>query len=132
MTNRYSFRSLLSIAHGIFYLVTGVWPLLDLRTFQAVTGPKTDRWLVKTVGVLIAVVGSVLVLAGLRREETDEIPVLAIGSAAGLAAIDGIYVARRRISPIYLLDAAAEIALVAAWVGARFLDRSTTTEETQE
>lgn len=36
-------------------------------------------------------------------------------SAAGLSLIDLVFVARRRISPVYLLDAAAEAALVAAW-----------------
>jgi hypothetical protein len=30
-----------------FYFGSGVWPLLSMRTF--VTGPKTDKWLVKTV-----------------------------------------------------------------------------------
>ena len=38
-----------------------------------------------------------------------------MGSAAGLALIDVIFVARRRISPIYLADAAAETALLVAW-----------------
>ena len=36
-------------------------------------------------------------------------------SAAGLGLIDVIFVARGRISPVYLLDAAAEAALVVAW-----------------
>jgi hypothetical protein len=40
---------------------------------------------------------------------------VAAGSAAALATIDVVYVAKRRISPVYLLDAIAEIALVAAW-----------------
>jgi hypothetical protein len=35
--------------------MTGLWPLVSIGTFQQVTGPKTDLWLVKTVGVLIAV-----------------------------------------------------------------------------
>jgi hypothetical protein len=31
-------------------------------------------------------------------------------------AIDCYYVARRRISPVYLLDAVAEAGIVAAWI----------------
>lgn len=110
--------NILAVGQGIYYLITGVWPLLDIETFQMVTGPKRDRWLVKTVGVLISVIGGVLLLAGFRGDETEEMSLLAIGSAAGLAAIDGVYVARQRISPIYLLDAAAEVALIAAWFAA--------------
>jgi hypothetical protein len=40
---------------------------------------------------------------------------LATDSAAGLTAIDIVYVAKRRISPIYLPDAALEAAIVACW-----------------
>ncbi len=116
MKKQSSSGSRLAIGQGIFYLVTGIWPLLNMQTFQMVTGPKADRWLVKTVGVLISVVGGVLLLAGVRRDTSPEVPILATGSALGLAAIDAIYVARKRISPIYLLDSAAEIALVLAWL----------------
>src|SRR5919204_5012298 len=108
-------RAVLAIGQGLYYLATGVWALVSIRSFEAVTGPKTDRWLVKTVGVLVSVIGVVLALAGWRRRVDPEPALLAAGSAAGLAAIDTVYAAKGRISKIYLLDAAAEVALVAAW-----------------
>jgi hypothetical protein len=40
---------------------------------------------------------------------------LAVGSAVGLGAVDVVYAAKGRISPIYLLDALLEAALLAAW-----------------
>jgi hypothetical protein len=106
---------LLARLQAIFYIVTGVWPFVSIRSFEAVTGPKVDRWLVKTVGALVAVIGSALALASRRRQFAPEIVVVAAGSAAALATIDTVYVAKRRISPVYLLDAVAEIALVAGW-----------------
>lgn len=105
----------LSWGQGIYYLVTGLWPLFSMRTFEAVTGPKADKWLVKTVGVLVGIVGAVLMLAARRRHLAPEPVLLAAGSAAGLAAIDTVYATRGRISKVYLLDAAVEIAIVAAW-----------------
>ena len=105
----------LALAQGAFYVATGVWPLVSVRTFEAVTGPKVDRWLVKTVGALVTVVGGVLVAAGSQRRVTPEIALLAAGSAAVLASIDAVYVAKGRISPVYLLDAAVELPLAAAW-----------------
>lgn len=105
----------LAVAQGAFYLATGVWPLLHMRSFEAVTGEKTDDWLVETVGALLTVGGAVMMLAGLRRRVTPEIALLAAGSAAALTAIDVIYTARRVIRPVYLLDAAAEVGLIAAW-----------------
>ncbi|HEV2148971.1 MAG TPA: hypothetical protein VGR37_16315 [Longimicrobiaceae bacterium] len=103
------------VAQGLFYAATGVWSIVDADSFQAVTGPKTDVWLVKTVGALVTAVGGALAYAGARGRTTPELALVGAGCAAALAAVDGVYVARRRIPPVYLLDAAAEMALVAAW-----------------
>jgi hypothetical protein len=81
-----------------------------------VTGPKTDLWLVKTVGVLVAVIGATLAFGASRRRPGVELEVLAAGSAAGLAGIDTVYAMKRRISRIYLLDAVVEALLVVSWI----------------
>ena len=105
--------SSLSRAHGVFNVVTGVWPLLHMRSFEAVSGPKAERWLVRTVAGLMAVNGMVQLtsdeqaLGASRR--------LGIGAALWLAAIDLRYASTGRISKVYLLDAAVELAWVAAW-----------------
>jgi hypothetical protein len=106
----------LLLTQGLYYLLTGIWALVSIRTFQMVTGPKTDVWLVKTVGVLVTVIGSVLVLARQNKQAGPEIAVLAGGSAIGLAGIDLVYVVRGRISVIYLADALLELLLAAGWL----------------
>jgi hypothetical protein len=108
----------LAVAQGAFYVATGVWPILHMRSFEAVTGEKTDDWLVKTVGALIAVGGAVMMTAGMRRRVTPEIAMLAAGSAAALAAVDVIYNQKGVIPNVYLLDAVAEAGLIGAWAGA--------------
>ena len=105
-------KNTLAIAQGAYYVATGIWPLVSIGTFQQVTGPKRDLWLVKTVGTVVAVCGGVMMMAGLRRNTTPEIATLAAASAAGLAAVDINYSARGRISKIYLLDAVLELGLV--------------------
>jgi 4-amino-4-deoxy-L-arabinose transferase-like glycosyltransferase len=98
------------------YILTGLWPLLHMPSFEAVTGPKTDDWLVHTVGLLLAVVGAVLV-AALRRREIDRLFVgLAIGTALALAGIELVYVVNETISCIYLLDTAIELTFAALLV----------------
>jgi hypothetical protein len=125
-------RAALALGQGIYYFASGVWPLLSMRTFEAVTGPKTDRWLVKTVGVLVSVIGAVLIFSGRRRRVTPESALLAAGSAAALGAVDTIYATRGRISKIYLLDAVAEAALIAAWaVDALAASRAASPERSQ-
>lgn len=108
----------LALAQGLYYASTGVWALADSQSFQAVTGPKVDVWLVKTVGVLVTAIGGALGCAGWSRRVTPEVRLLAVGSALGLAGIDVVYVAKGRISRIYLLDAAVELGLAAAWAAA--------------
>lgn len=109
---------LLARLMGRFYLLTGVWPLLHIRSFEWVTGPKTDRWLVKTVGALVSATGLALLLAARRQRVPTDVAVLAMANAASLATIDVVYVAKKRIRPVYLLDAVVEVALLAAWARA--------------
>jgi hypothetical protein len=106
-----------------FYVGTGVWPLLHRRSFEWLTGPKTDFWLAQTVGLTVAAIGIGLAQSVARqRAVPPELRTIAATSAAGLALVDLSFVARGRISKIYLADAAAEVALVAGWLLAR--DRS--------
>jgi hypothetical protein len=104
-----------ALAQGVFYTTTGIWPVLHIGSFQAVTGRKRDLWLVKTAGLLIASIGAALSAAALRGEVPAEVPLLGATSAASLASIDLVYASRRVIGPVYLLDALGEIGLVLAW-----------------
>jgi energy-converting hydrogenase Eha subunit E len=110
---------------GVFYTVSGIWPLVDIDSFQFVTGPKVDLWLVRTVGLLLAVVGLALLRAARRRHVSADLIFVAAGQALALAVIDVVYVTAGRISPIYLLDALAELVLVVGWI---LLGRGTSEE----
>jgi hypothetical protein len=99
---------------GLYYLITGVWPLVSLDTFLAVTGPKTDLWLVQTVGGLVTAAGAALLVAAWRGPSAEAI-VLAVGYILALTVVDVIYVGRRVVPPVYLLDALAEVILLAGW-----------------
>ncbi|HEX8683248.1 MAG TPA: hypothetical protein VF707_13095 [Ardenticatenaceae bacterium] len=110
--------TLVALVQAVVYIATGIWPFASMRTFLLVTGPKVDLWLVKTVGALVTVIGAVIGLAGIRRQRSPEVALLAIGSAATLTGIDVYYVAKRRISRVYLLDAVGETVLILAWLWA--------------
>jgi hypothetical protein len=109
---------ILLLVQGLYFLVTGIWPLVHMASFLAVTGPKTDLWLVQTVGAVLAVIGASLCTAGIqswREPVGPNVWMLAVGSAAVLTAVDVVFTAKRMIPPIYLLDAAAEVLLLIAW-----------------
>ena len=104
-----------ALVQGIYFFVTGIWPLVSMETFLKITGPKTDLWLVKTVGSILAVIGAVLILAQVNGEITASIVVLAMGSAFSLAVVEMVYVAKQVIPIIYLGDAFLELLLIAWW-----------------
>ncbi len=115
---------LVAALQGMYFLLTGLWPLIHLRSFLAVTGLKYDIWQVETVGALVTATGAGLVLAAARARVSAEIAVIAIGSAAGLAVIDTIYVLRGRISAIYLVDVILELVIIVAWIVGLWRDRA--------
>jgi hypothetical protein len=111
-------------ALAVYYLITGIWPIVSLSTFEAVTGPKTDDWLVHMVGLLAATVGAALLVASWRRSPRGEMLVLAVLAAVSFAAIDLIYALNGTISRIYLADAVIQIVILVALAGAALFERN--------
>jgi hypothetical protein len=108
----------LAAAQAVYWLASGIWPLVNMRSFEAVTGPKVDGWLVRAASALIAVIGATIGLAA-RRERIDaETALLGGASAAALATVDVAGVASGRISPFYLVDAAIELPIALGWLWA--------------
>ena len=101
---------------GWLYVVTGLWPVVHLPSFERVTGEKYDDFLVHTVGLLLFVIGAVLLRALHGARLTAELALVAAGTAASLASIDVVFFLHGRLPPIYLLDAAAELVFLAAGI----------------
>ncbi|MFB9862657.1 hypothetical protein [Rufibacter immobilis] len=110
------FRKILLMAQGGYFLLTGIWPLLHMPSFLAVTGPKNEVWLVVTVGLLILVIGATLLTAALQRQRERSPELLGFFSALSMGAVDVRYALHDVILDVYLLDAVAEFLLVLAWV----------------
>jgi cytochrome b subunit of formate dehydrogenase len=102
--------------HGGYYLLTGLWSLVSISSFQAVTGSKTDIWLVKTIGLLLTVSGLVFLYSAARRSFPVETVILAIGTALALAFIEITYGSVGHISAVNLLDAVLEVFLAGLWI----------------
>jgi hypothetical protein len=98
---------------GAYYVVTGAWAVVDRRSFESVSGAKTDYWLVRTVGLLAVAIGTALLISARRDQGSAGSVALAVGAGASFTAIDVTYVARRSISPIYLVDALTHAGIAA-------------------
>lgn len=86
-----STKTVLTI-QGLYYFLTGIWPIIHIKSFQWVTGPKVDLWLVKTVSLLIVASSCVFLISGLKSAEaSQEILWLALLNAIFLTLIDVVY-----------------------------------------
>jgi len=113
-------RSTLTAAHGVVNVASGLWPLVHMRSFEAVTGPKTDDWLVRTVAGLLVANGAVQVSAAGRSPDALALAHrLGIGTAVTLGLVDLVYGGTGRISRVYLLDGLVEAGWIVAWSSAR-------------
>lgn len=104
------------IVQSVYIFLTGLWPIVDIRSFMAVTGYKTDIWLVKTVGALLLPVA--LTLGSYLYIPTDKRPafVLGAGTAVAFICIDFYYALTDVISDIYMADGLAEILFLVCWL----------------
>jgi hypothetical protein len=118
-------RARLALAHGAYLLAAGVWPVLHLRSFAKVTGPKPEGWLSKGVGMSWANLGAALVAAGARGKVSQELRLVAASTALSVAGMDFWYAGvRRRISPVFLVNGLVELGFAAAWVASELRERS--------
>ena len=106
---------LIARAHGAFNIVSGLWPLVHVRSFEAVFGQKTDRFLEYTVAGLMTCVGWSQLRSNRLPGGAAHARTVGVGTAATLLAIDLIYAPPRRIPATYLIDAAAEVGWLVAW-----------------
>jgi hypothetical protein len=97
---------------GVYYLLTGVWPLIHIESFLYVTGPKTDVWLVKAISTMFVCIGLVLSLTVLQYSSSFLITVLAVTTALSLLIIDLYYSLNGIISPVYLIDGIVQLAFL--------------------
>jgi hypothetical protein len=106
----------LCVAQGGYYLLTGVWPVFHRASFETVTGPKQDYWLVVMVGLLAATIG-INLLNAVRLDAVRFPALLAITSAVAFLLVDVVYSLSGTISRIYLADAVLQVVLICLWAG---------------
>ena len=100
---------------GAYFLLAGAWPLASLKSFEAVTGPKRERWLIRSLATAMAVAGAALLSGARSRRVTPELALLANGMGLGFGLLELTNVIRGRIRRVYLGDVALQFAFAAAW-----------------
>jgi len=106
----------LALVQGVYFFITGLWPIIDIHSFMLITGPKTDIRLVKMVGALTIAISFLLFLISKKNRVTLESLVLILASCISYLTIDVIYSLEKVINYIYLGDAALQVIFIFLWV----------------
>jgi hypothetical protein len=101
---------------GVYTLLTAFWAIIDIDSFMAITGPKTDIWLVKTVSVILLAIGAGFIVQALVPSTPLPILIVALSSSTGLCFVDIYYTTNDVISAIYLGDAVLQVLFIAIWI----------------
>ncbi len=101
---------------GIYTLITAIWPLIDIKSFMAVTGPKADIWLVKTVAVVLLPIAAFYLINIYRPGQILHLVLIGVINSIGLAIIDFYYSGKNIISRIYAVDGALQVLFALCWI----------------
>ncbi|MEO8068321.1 MAG: hypothetical protein ABI599_11565 [Flavobacteriales bacterium] len=110
-------RIILACVQGAYDIAGGGWALLNMRGFEAVTGPKHDDWLVRTVAGILLVLGAVLLHDALRRRYIGSSLGIMAGGISGVLALVAITASLMgTISWPYFLDGLIHASFVIGWL----------------
>lgn len=101
---------------GWYYLLGGLWPFLHFSSFEAVAGPKPDRFQTEVTAALFTATGAALLAGSRRGGLAPATRVLAAGAALAVAYVDWRH--RKDIRVIFGGEAAMETAFAVAAVAA--------------
>jgi hypothetical protein len=110
------FIKYLLLAQSGYTLLTALWGLLDIDSFMAVTGPKTDIWLVKAVSVLFVSIALSLIVSFVFNPSDKSSATLAITVSIGIAIIDFYYSLNHIIRPVYIVDGCIQLIFFCCWI----------------
>ena len=101
-------------AQGIYYIVTGLWPLLHFSSFASVVAFRVNPFQAHVFAALIIVIGGSL-LEATRREPPGPFPtMLGIGVASAIALVSLVWLPRLGVASLLWADLAVEVAFAIA------------------
>lgn len=108
-------RHVTAIVQTLYYVITGFWPVLHLASFLSVTGDKTDLWLVRSFGLIVAVIGLAIGYCTLRPSFLPAARFLGMLSASALVIIDVTIWTTAGVGAVYMIDFAVQAVLLGGW-----------------
>ena len=107
--------SVLLIVQGIYYLLTGLWPLLRLNSLP-LTGSASPNWLPQPVHLLVLCTGVVLLKGSRDQNIKQGVKVLSIAAALALLLIDLYFPFSGTVSKLFIIDGILQFSCLVLWL----------------
>lgn len=107
---------------GTYYLLIGLWPIVAFDSLPAASAAADHPWSLPAYGLVLAVIGIWLLVAGRKRDALAETARSGILVALVVASVDVLLVVHGTAPLVYLADAVVQCAFVVWWVRALFPD----------
>lgn len=109
-------RRWILLIQGVYYMVTGLWPLLHFSSFSAVVRIQIVPFQAHAFAAVILVVGGLLIEAA-RREPPGPFPtLLGLTVAAAIAVVSLFWLPRLNLLSGLWIDLVVEVAIAIALV----------------
>lgn len=76
---------------GLYYLLTGLWSIIDIESFSDFTRYRGDFFLKHTAGVLFSVLGLIFTYSAIKERFVAEIKYFALLTTVGVMAVEFYY-----------------------------------------
>lgn len=86
-----NFPSILLLWQGFYYATTGLWAIVSIQTFSAVTQHQGDYFLKHTNALLFLMLGIFFLAASQKKDRQKVALFILAGTSFGVALIDFIY-----------------------------------------
>jgi hypothetical protein len=104
------------LAQGVYYVLTGLWPLVDFHSFARFVALDVIPFQAQAFAAVIIVIGASLIEAA-RREPPSAYPTMLGAAVAGAIAIVSLFwLPRMGVTSGLWIDFAIEVAIAAALV----------------
>lgn len=113
---RNRFRRLAIMAQGLYYILTGLWPLAHFASFSRAVALPVNPFQAQAFGAVLVVIGAHFMEAGRRAPPGSSATLLGIAVAGAIAVVDMVWLPRLASASALWVDLVAEVAIAVALV----------------
>lgn len=109
-------RRLAIMAQGLYYMLTGLWPLAHFSSYSRALALPVNPFQAQVFGAVLVVIGAHFMEAGRREPPGPSATLLGVAVACAIAVVDMVWLPRLGSVSVLWIDLVAEVAIAVSLV----------------